>query len=550
MHKLNPTETRAWKKLGKHYDQMKQVHMRDLFAGDKDRFKKFSMEFNDIFLDYSKNIITDDTMDTLVSLARELKLEEEVQALFDGERINETEDRSVLHTALRAPKGTKICLDTKNVMPDIRKVLNQMKTFSEKVRSGQWRGYTGKPVSDIVNIGIGGSDLGPVMVAEALKNYGKPGLNVHFVSNIDGAHIYETLKELDPATTLFMIASKTFTTQETIANAYWAREWFLKAATDEKHITKHFVALSTNEEKVKTFGIDINNMFRFWDFVGGRFSIWSAIGLPIACYIGYDRFVEFLEGAHGMDEHFRTAPLEQNMPVILALLGIWYNNFFNAETEAIFPYSQYLHRLPAYLQQASMESNGKCVDRSGNAVGYQTCPIVWGEPGTNGQHAFFQMIHQGTKLIPATFIASALPLNDVGNHHKILLSNFFSQPEALMNGKTPDEVKKELESNGLSVDEIQKLLPYRTFKGNTPSNSILFKKLTPGTLGSLIALYEHKIFTQGIIWNIFSFDQWGVELGKQLAEKILPELETPGCTLNHDSSTNGLIDKYLKLSRS
>ncbi|MCG8638024.1 MAG: glucose-6-phosphate isomerase [Desulfobacterales bacterium] len=549
MQKLDPTKTDAWKKLGRHYEQMKQVHMRALFAGDKNRFEKFSLEFNDILLDYSKNIITDDTMAALMSLARELKLEQGIQALFEGQKINETENRSVLHTALRSPEGTEIRVDEKDIMPGIRKVLDQMKTFSGKVRSGEWRGYTGKPVSDIVNIGIGGSDLGPAMVTEALKNYGKSGLGMHFISNIDGAHLYETLKLLDPATTLFMIASKTFTTHETITNAYSARQWILGAAGDEQYIARHFVALSANEGKVREFGIDPENMFRFWDFVGGRFSIWSAIGLPVACYIGYDRFIEFLEGAHGMDTHFRTAPLEENMPVILALLGIWYNNFFKAETEAIFPYNQYLRRLPAYLQQASMESNGKCVDRSGNAVHYQTCPIIWGEPGTNGQHAFFQLIHQGTKLIPSTFIASALPQSDAGDHQKILLANFFSQPEALMTGKTPDEVKKELEKDGLSEDEIKTILPYKVFKGNTPSNSILLRKLTPGALGSLIALYEHRIFVQGIIWNIFSFDQWGVELGKQLADKILPELETPGLTLNHDSSTNGLIKKYFKLAR-
>ncbi|MCP4110097.1 MAG: glucose-6-phosphate isomerase [Desulfobacteraceae bacterium] len=549
MKKVNPVETEAWSKLNEHFEQMKSLHMRDLFASDKDRFNKFSISFNDIFLDYSKNIITSDTIKLLLDLADEVDLKSAVNSVFNGEKINETEGRAVLHTALRNRSGKPVIADEKDIMPEINEVLNQMKDFSEKIRSEKWKGYSGKSITDIVNIGIGGSDLGPVMVTEALKHYGSEKLQVHFVSNIDGAHIIETLKRVNPETTLFMIASKTFTTQETITNAQTAREWFLKSAKNEKEIAKHFVALSTNEEKVKEFGIDVNNMFRFWDFVGGRYSLWSAIGLSIVCYIGYERFVEFLEGAYEMDEHFKTAPFEKNLPVILALIGIWYNNFFKAETEALFPYNQYLHRFPAYLQQAGMESNGKYVDRNGNQVTYQTCPIIWGEPGTNGQHAFFQLIHQGTKLIPITFLASALPLDDAGEHHEILLSNFFAQTEALMNGKTEKEVNDELKINGLGDAEIKKILPYKIFQGNKPTNSIIFKKLTPKMLGSLIAMYEHKIFVQGIIWNIFSFDQWGVELGKQLAKKILAELDNNENIQSHDSSTNGLLNVYTDMKK-
>lgn len=547
MKKINPTKTKAWEKLQEHFEQIKSVHMRDLFASDEDRFNKFCVGFNDIFLDYSKNIIDDNTIKLLLNLADEVDLKYAIDSMFGGKKINETENRAVLHTALRNRSGKPVIVDGKDIMPEINEVLNQMKDFSEKIRSGKWKGYSGKSITDIVNIGIGGSDLGPVMVTEALQYYGSENLNVHFISNIDGAHIVETLKKVNAETTLFMIASKTFTTHETIINAQTAREWFIKSAKDEKCIAKHFVALSTNEEKVKDFGIDASNMFRFWDFVGGRYSLWSAVGLSIVCYIGFERFVEFLEGAHEMDEHFKNTPFDKNIPVILALIGIWYNNFFKAETEALFPYHQYLHRFPAYMQQANMESNGKYVDRAMNQVSYQTCPIIWGEPGSNGQHAFFQLLHQGTKLIPATFLASVLPLNDIGDHHKILLSNFFAQAESLMNGKTEVEVKEELKNSGLDDAEIKKLLPYKICQGNKPTNSILFKKLTPKTLGNLIAMYEHKIFVQGVLWNIYSFDQWGVELGKQLAKKILLELDTGKFVSIHDGSTNGLINKYMKM---
>ncbi|MFA7473354.1 MAG: glucose-6-phosphate isomerase, partial [Spirosomataceae bacterium] len=462
----------------------------------------------------------------------------------NGDKINATENRSVLHIALRNRANTPIYSDGKDVMPEVNAVLEKMKEFSNKIRSGEWKGYTGKAITDVVNIGIGGSDLGPVMVTEALKRYAKKGLNVHFVSNVDGTHIVETLKDLNPETTLFLIASKTFTTQETMANAHTARQWFLASAQDEEAIKKHFVALSTNQAEVVKFGIDPNNMFVFWDWVGGRYSLWSAIGLSIAIYIGFSNFEQLLAGAHEADNHFRTTKFDKNIPVILGLLGVWYNNFFGAETHAILPYDQYLHRFAAYFQQGDMESNGKYVGRDGKPVDYQTGPIIWGEPGTNGQHAFYQLIHQGTKLIPADFIAPAISHNPVGEHHTLLLSNFFAQTEALMNGKTADEVRAELSNSGKSAEEIEALVPFKVFEGNRPTNSILIKKITPKTLGTLIALYEHKIFVQGIIWNIFSFDQWGVELGKQLANKIYPELKSDAPINSHDASTNGLINQY------
>jgi len=547
MININPTQTISWEKLSDHYKKMKSLKINETFIDDPDRFKKFSVLFNDIFLDYSKNIITEETMLLLTELAEEVHLKKSIEAMFSGEKINQTEDRAVLHTALRNRTDEPVMYSGKDVIPDIRKVLVQMKNFSENIISGSWKGYTGKVVTDIVNIGIGGSDLGPVMVTEALKPYKKEHINSHFVSNVDGTHISETLKYIDPETTLFMIASKTFTTQETMTNAHTARSWFLDSAKDDIHIKKHFIAISTNKDLVEDFGIDTANMFHFWDWVGGRYSLWSAIGLSVACSIGFENFEELLIGAFQMDVHFREASYKENIPVILALVGIWYNNFFSAETEAILPYDQYMHRFPAYFQQGNMESNGKSVDRNGHAVSWQTGPVIWGEPGTNGQHAFYQLIHQGTKLIPCDFLAPAISHNPVGDHHKILLSNFFAQTEALMNGKTANEVRNELEKEGRSEEEIKELLPFKVFQGNKPTNSIIFKKLTPRILGSLIAMYEHKIFVQGIIWNIFSFDQWGVELGKQLAKKILPELENKEPVKAHDPSTNGLINYYKKI---
>jgi glucose-6-phosphate isomerase len=547
MKKINPTKTAEWKQLNEHYEQMKNVHMRDLFARDNSRFDKFTIQFDHLLLDYSKNIITDQTMRLLLNLAKAVDLKSAIESMFAGEIINETEKRSVLHTALRAPFDAEIIIDGKNIIPDIHAVLDQMKTFSAKIRSGEWKGYTGKPITDIVNIGIGGSDLGPLMVAEALKFYKKKDLNIYFISNIDGMNMTDVLNQINHETCLFMIASKSFSTHETITNALTAREWFLNKAMDKKNIAKHFIAISSNDTKVRAFGIDAQNVFKFWDFVGGRYSIWSAIGLPIMCCIGYDNFAKFLKGAYEMDVHFRSAPFDQNIPIILALLGIWYNNFFDAETEAIFPYSYDLHRFPAYLQQAHMESNGKFIDRTGNQVSYQTCPIIWGEPGTNGQHAFFQLVHQGTKLIPSTFLASAIALNELGNHQNILVSNFLSQTESLMKGKTENEVRYEFQNQNINDDIEKTIIPYKIFQGNKPSNSILYKKLNPKTLGQLIAMFEHKIFVQGIIWNIFSFDQWGVELGKELAQKILKELDQKENNLNHDSSTNGLIKAYLKM---
>src|SRR5512139_3189941 len=547
--KVNPTRTKSWKKLKEHYRGMKNRTMVDLFRRDPKRFSRFSIRFEDVLVDYSKNRITKETLHLLLGLARECKLKEAIERMFTGDGINETEGRAVLHVALRNRSNTPINVNGSDVMPEVNAVLGQMKRFSNAVISGNWKGYTGKTITDIVNIGIGGSDLGPLMVTEALRPYWKPPLHPHFVSNVDGTHVVETLKTLSPETTLFIIASKTFATQETMTNALTARKWLLDSAKSESSVKHHFVAISTNEAEVKKFGIDPENMFRFWDWVGGRYSLWSAIGLSIACTIGFENFVELLEGAYAMDIHFRETSFEENIPVILALIGVWYNNFFGVQAEAILPYDQYLHRFPAYFQQGNMESNGKFVDRSGREVGYQTGPIIWGEPGTNGQHAFYQLIHQGTKLIPCDFIAPAISHNPVADHHEILLSNFFAQTEALLRGKKPEEVLAELRQAGMRDEEIQKVLPYRVFKGNRPTNSILVKKITPRTLGSLIAMYEHKIFVQGIIWNIFSFDQWGVELGKQLAAKILPELKGDSDVKSHDSSTNGLINSYKRFRK-
>ncbi|MBW2468923.1 MAG: glucose-6-phosphate isomerase [Deltaproteobacteria bacterium] len=545
--KKNPTTTKSWQNLRRHYEKIKDLHMRDLFAEDPRRFEKMSIHFNNMIVDYSKNRITEETLKLLITLAEECELGNAIESLFTGRRINETEDRAVLHTALRNRDNTPVVIDGRDVMPEVNRVLNQMQDFSGRIISGDWQGYTGKKISDIVNIGIGGSDLGPLMVTETLRPYAQKDIRVHFVSNVDGTHLTETLRFLNPQNTLFLIASKTFTTQETMTNAFSARSWFLKAAGDQQHIARHFVAVSTNSEAVEKFGIDRENMFVFWDWVGGRYSLWSAIGLSIACFIGYENFVGLLQGAFEMDQHFKSAPFDQNIPVILALLGVWYNNFFGAQTEAILPYDQYLHRFPAYFQQGNMESNGKSVDRKGQKVNYQTGPIIWGEPGTNGQHAFYQLIHQGTKLIPADFLAPAISHNPIGEHHRILLSNFFAQTEALLNGKSKKEVIAELKKDDKSDKEIEKLWPHKVFEGNRPTNSILFKKLTPRVLGRLIAMYEHKIFVQGVIWNIFSFDQWGVELGKQLANKILPELKDDRPVDAHDSSTNGLINTYKKM---
>ncbi|MDH5602948.1 MAG: glucose-6-phosphate isomerase [Cyclobacteriaceae bacterium] len=539
---IDPTSTSSWRALRVHYNDMKDLHMSSLFEKDRERFQKFSIQFEDILVDFSKNRITPETLGLLYQLARETEVSGAIQGMFEGDLINKTENRSVLHTALRNRTDNKVMAEGKDVMPGIKKVLGQMEKFSNELQSGQWKGFSGKKITDIVNIGIGGSDLGPVMVTEALKPY-KGNIRPHFVSNVDGTHITETLKGLSRETTLFMIASKTFTTQETMTNAFTAREWFLEEGSKED-IKKHFVAISTNTDAVSAFGISTDNMFEFWDWVGGRYSLWSAIGLSIACTIGFDHFTELLEGAHAMDNHFREAPFEKNIPVTLALIGIWYNNFFGAETEAILPYDQYMHRFSAYFQQGNMESNGKYIDRKGKKVTYQTGPVIWGEPGTNGQHAFYQLIHQGTKLIPCDFLAPAVSHNPTGDHHIKLLSNFFAQTEALMNGKTDKEVEAELTAKGVAQQAINEIKAYKVFEGNRPTNFILFKKLTPRTLGSLIALYEHKIFVQGVIWNIYSFDQWGVELGKQLASKILPELEDNEEVRSHDSSTNGLINFY------
>ena len=543
LKKVDFTKTNAYKYLTDHFIDISKTNIKQLFAQDADRFKKFSIIFEDILFDFSKNRINQTTMSLLIQLAKECQLEFAIKAMYGGEKINETENRSVLHIALRNLSNRPILSDGKDIMPQVNAVLAKMQKFSHAVISGGWKGYTGKEITDVVNIGIGGSDLGPVMVTEALKNY-KTRLNLHFVSNVDGTHIAEILKIVKPQTTLFLIASKTFTTQETMANANTARNWFLQSGAKETDIAKHFAALSTNAKDVSAFGIDTENMFEFWDWVGGRYSLWSAIGLSISLGIGFDNFKQLLAGAHAADKHFAETSFEQNIPVILAMLGIWYINFHQAETHAILPYDQYLHRFAAYFQQGDMESNGKHIDRNGNAVNYKTGPVIWGEPGTNGQHAFYQLIHQGTRLIPADFIAPAQSLNPIGNHHLVLLSNFFAQTEALMNGKTTEEVKTELKKTEKTDQEIKRLTPFKEFDGNRPTNSILLKKITPYSLGALIAIYEHKIFVQGIIWNIFSFDQWGVELGKQLAQKIQPELKDNKEVTNHDSSTNGLINQY------
>jgi len=537
----------AWKTLEEHYQEVSGLHMRDLFATDPERFGKFSLHLGDILFDYSKNRITAETVSLLLDLARQAGLADKIQAMFSGEKINSTEGRAVLHVALRNRSDRPILVDGEDVMPEVNGVLAKMRAFSDAVRSGTWQGYTGKPITDVVNIGIGGSDLGPQMVTGALKPYAHPYLRSHFVSNIDGTHLVETLKGRNPETTLFIVASKTFTTQETMTNATSAREWLLSEAKDDAAVAKHFVAVSTNTSEITKFGIDPENMFEFWDWVGGRYSLWSAIGLSIVLAIGMDRFEELLSGAHKVDEHFRTAPFEENIPLIMGLLGLWYNNFFGAETHAILPYDQYMYRFPAYFQQGDMESNGKSVTKEGERVGYSTGPIIWGEPGTNGQHAFYQLIHQGTKLIPCDFLAPARSLNPLGQHHLILIANFLAQTEALMRGKTEAEVRAELETSGLSGDALENLVAAKIFEGNRPSNSFLYKELTPETLGSLIALYEHKIFTQGVVWNINSFDQMGVELGKQLAKAIEPELQGDGSISSHDSSTNGLINYFKRM---
>ena len=545
MKNINPTNTQAWKALEAHQSQLAHTTIADLFKQEQNRFNDYSLTFeNQILVDFSKNKINQETLKLLHQLAKESALGEAINAMFTGEKINRTENRAVLHTALRNRSNTPVYVDGKDVMPEVNAVLAKMSAFCDRVISGEWKGYTGKAITDVVNIGIGGSDLGPYMVTEALRPY-KNHLNMHFVSNVDGTHIAETLKKVNPETTLFLVASKTFTTQETMTNANSARDWLLAAAKDNSAVAKHFAALSTNGKAVAEFGIDTNNMFEFWDWVGGRYSLWSAIGLSIALSIGFDNFEALLSGAHEMDKHFRTAPLEKNIPVTLALVGLWNTNFLGAQTEAILPYDQYLHRFAAYFQQGNMESNGKYVDRNGNVIrDYQTGPIIWGEPGTNGQHAFYQLIHQGTMLIPCDFIAPAQSHNPLGDHHSKLLSNFFAQTEALAFGKTKEEVEAEFVKAGKSLDEVKDIVPFKVFTGNKPTNSILVQKMTPFVLGALIAMYEHKIFAQGVIFNIFSFDQWGVELGKQLANRILPELADKEKVTSHDSSTNGLINQF------
>ena len=545
MKNINPTNTQAWKALEAHQSQLANTTIADLFKQEQNRFNDYSLTFeNQILVDFSKNKINQETLKLLRQLAKESALDEAINAMFTGEKINRTENRAVLHTALRNRSNTPVYVDGKDVMPEVNAVLAKMSAFCDRVISGEWKGYTGKAITDVVNIGIGGSDLGPYMVTEALRPY-KNHLNMHFVSNVDGTHIAETLKKVNPETTLFLVASKTFTTQETMTNANSARDWLLAAAKDNSAVAKHFAALSTNGKAVAEFGIDTNNMFEFWDWVGGRYSLWSAIGLSIALSIGFGNFEALLSGAHEMDKHFRTAPLEKNIPATLALVGLWNTNFLGAQTEAILPYDQYLHRFAAYFQQGNMESNGKYVDRNGNVIrDYQTGPIIWGEPGTNGQHAFYQLIHQGTMLIPCDFIAPAQSHNPLGDHHSKLLSNFFAQTEALAFGKTKEEVEAEFVKAGKSLDEVKDIVPFKVFTGNKPTNSILVQKITPFVLGALIAMYEHKIFTQGVIFNIFSFDQWGVELGKQLANRILPELADKEKVSSHDSSTNGLINQF------
>ncbi len=545
MQNINPTTTAAWRALEQHKADLQGVTIQTLFQQEEDRFHNYSLTFNhEILIDYSKNNITQDTLKLLRQLAQECALPQAVEAMFKGEKINRTENRAVLHTALRNRSNRPVLVDGKDVMPDVNDVLAKMKSFCERVISGEWKGYTGKAITDVINIGIGGSDLGPYMVTEALRPY-KNHLTMHFVSNVDCTHIAETLKKVNPETTLVLVASKTFTTQETMTNAVSARDWFLATAKDEKHVAKHFAALSTNAQEVAKFGIDTDNMFGFWDWVGGRYSLWSAIGLSIALSIGFENFEELLNGAHEMDKHFRNAPIEQNIPTTLALVGLWNTNFLGAQTEAILPYDQYLHRFAAYFQQGNMESNGKYVARDGNVIeNYQTGPIIWGEPGTNGQHAFYQLIHQGTTLIPCDFIAPAQTHNPLADHHEKLLSNFFAQTEALAFGKTKQEVEAEFVKAGKSLDDVKNIVPFKVFTGNKPTNSILLQKITPFSLGALIAMYEHKIFVQGVIFNIYSFDQWGVELGKQLANRILPELKGNEKITSHDSSTNGLINQF------
>ncbi|WP_439234831.1 glucose-6-phosphate isomerase [Lonepinella koalarum] len=545
MKNINPTTTSAWQALEQHKANFAQTTIQQLFSQQPNRFADYSLRFNnEILVDYSKNNINQETLKLLRQLAQECSLATAIEAMFTGEKINRTEDRAVLHTALRNRSNQPVLVDGKDVMPDVNDVLAKMKGFCQRVISGEWKGYTGKAITDVVNIGIGGSDLGPYMVTEALRPY-KNHLTMHFVSNVDGTHIAETLKKVNPETTLFLIASKTFTTQETMTNANSARDWFLNSAKDESQVAKHFAALSTNATEVAKFGIDTDNMFGFWDWVGGRYSLWSAIGLSIALSIGFDNFEALLSGAHEMDKHFRTAPIEQNIPATLALVGLWNTSFLGAQTEAILPYDQYLHRFAAYFQQGNMESNGKYVGRDGKVItDYQTGPIIWGEPGTNGQHAFYQLIHQGTSLIPCDFIAPAQTHNPLADHHEKLLSNFFAQTEALAFGKTKQEVEAEFVKAGKNFDDVKDIVPFKVFTGNKPTNSILVQKITPFTLGALIAMYEHKIFVQGVIFNIFSFDQWGVELGKQLANRILPELKDSEKVTSHDSSTNGLINQF------
>lgn len=544
--KVNPAETKAWESLENHYEDISKDPIIDMFEKDPERFNKFSIHWEDFLLDYSKNIFSDQTKSLLMQLAKECQLKEAIEAMFTGEKINETEDRAVLHTALRSNSNDPLEVDGENVRPLIAKELEKMKAFTAKLHAGELKGFDGRVIKNIVNIGIGGSDLGPYMVTEALKPYQKENINSYFVSNVDGSHLHQVLQKVEASETLFIIASKTFTTQETMTNANSAKDWFLKMAKDEGAIAKHFIALSTNKKSVETFGIDSANMFEFWDWVGGRYSLWSSIGMPIACAIGYDNFKELLDGAEAMDIHFRETEFENNLPVILAMLGVWYNNFFGAESHAILPYDQYLHRFASYLQQGDMESNGKFIDRNGEPIAIQTGQIIWGEPGTNGQHAFYQLIHQGTKLIPSDFIAAAQSQNPLSDHHEKLLANFFAQTEALMKGKMEDQVIDELLKTGMEEEDIDTLLPFKIFEGNQPTNSLLIKKITPFNLGALIAMYEHKIFVQGVIWNVFSFDQWGVELGKQLAGQILPELQGEEKVTSHDGSTNSLINQWKK----
>ena len=548
MKNTNPTSTAAWKDLSE--AAKNPIEIKSLFKEDPNRFKKYSVRFKDILLDYSKNGIDERILSSLLALANQTSLKEAIDDMFSGKPINATEGRAVLHTALRNRSNDPVYVDGKDVMPEVNEVLEKMKVFSEKVSKGVWKGYTGKPIESLVNIGIGGSDLGPVMVTEALKPYQHPHIKTYFVSNVDGSHITEVLKQVNPETTMFFIASKTFTTQETMTNAHTARSWFLDQARNEVEVAKHFVALSTNCNAVREFGIDLNNMFEFWDWVGGRYSLWSAIGLTVACAVGFDNFRKLLEGAHDMDKHFRSESFDKNLPVLLALLGIWNTNFLGATSETILPYDQYMHRFPAYFQQGNMESNGKYIDREGKKVNYSTGPVIWGEPGTNGQHAFYQLIHQGTQMIPCDFIAPAQTHNPVSDHHAKLMSNFFAQTEALMNGKSLEEVKEEMKKEGKSPEIINKIAPHRVFEGNRPTNSILVKKINPSTLGALIAMYEHKIFVQGVIWNIYSFDQWGVELGKVMAKSILPELQSDEEIASHDSSTNGLINAFKDFQKS